>query len=176
MMENDTNTEYFDGGYFIRDKKQIKCFENGKRGLKLVTQAQQNKLMMQAKGNNQHKKQPTKMFESDSDGSENSIATEEEQPKPVQRAKRKVQNKPQIKYVNPQLDFEELISLRTENKYIKQQHADMVKQNEKYKNKLKALKQPKPKQQPKQIEQEEEQEEEEQQPQQQPQYNYYDVY
>ncbi|KAA6367325.1 MAG: hypothetical protein EZS28_037147, partial [Streblomastix strix] len=127
MMENDTNTEYFDGGYFIRDKKQIKCFEDGKRGLKIVTQAQQNTLMMQAKG---HKKQPVKLFESDSE-SDNSIdAIEEEQPKPAKQVKRKVQNKPQIKYVNPQLDFEELISLRTENKYIKQQHADMVKQNE----------------------------------------------
>ncbi|KAA6383244.1 MAG: hypothetical protein EZS28_021226, partial [Streblomastix strix] len=31
MMENGTNTEYFDGGYFIRDKKQIKCFEDGKK-------------------------------------------------------------------------------------------------------------------------------------------------
>ncbi|KAA6363501.1 MAG: hypothetical protein EZS28_040973 [Streblomastix strix] len=91
MMENDTNTEYFDGGYFIRDKKQIKCFENGKRGLKVVTQAQQNKLMMEAKG---HKKQPAKMFESDSESEsdnscpskqyhyDNSIAIEEEQPKP----------------------------------------------------------------------------------------------
>ncbi|KAA6382287.1 MAG: hypothetical protein EZS28_022184, partial [Streblomastix strix] len=79
---------YFDGGYFIRDKKQIKCFEDGKRGLKIVTQAQQNKLMMQAKGNNQHKKQPAKLFESDSE-SENSVAEEEEQPKPVQRVKRK---------------------------------------------------------------------------------------
>ncbi|KAA6354301.1 MAG: hypothetical protein EZS28_050172, partial [Streblomastix strix] len=78
MMENDTNTGYFDGGYFIRDKKQIKCFDDGKRGLKVVTQAQQNKLMMQAKG---HKKQPTKLFESDSE-SDNSVAEEEEQPKP----------------------------------------------------------------------------------------------
>ncbi|KAA6355607.1 MAG: hypothetical protein EZS28_048866 [Streblomastix strix] len=92
MMENDTNTEYFDGGYFIRDKIQIKCFENGKRGLKLVTQAQQNKLMMQAKGKTDqqfgHKKQPTKMFESDSDESDNSVdATEEEQPKPAKQVK-----------------------------------------------------------------------------------------
>ncbi|KAA6386521.1 MAG: hypothetical protein EZS28_017951 [Streblomastix strix] len=93
MMENDTNTEYFDGGYFIRDKKQIKCFEDGKRGLKVVTQAQQNKLMMQAKGKTDqqfgHKKQPAKMFESDSESDNSVDAIEEEQPKPVQRVKRK---------------------------------------------------------------------------------------
>ncbi|KAA6365283.1 MAG: hypothetical protein EZS28_039190 [Streblomastix strix] len=94
MIENDTNIEYFDGGYFIRDKKQIKRSENGKRGLKVVTQAQQKELLMQAKGKTDqqfgYKKQPAKMFESDSDSeSENSVATEEEQPKPAKQVKRK---------------------------------------------------------------------------------------
>ncbi|KAA6371263.1 MAG: hypothetical protein EZS28_033209 [Streblomastix strix] len=86
MIENDTNIEYFDGGYFIRDKKQTKCSEDGKRGLKVVTQAQQNKLIMQAKVN---KKQPTKMFESDSESDNSVDVIEEEQPKLVKQIKRK---------------------------------------------------------------------------------------
>ncbi|KAA6382413.1 MAG: hypothetical protein EZS28_022059 [Streblomastix strix] len=89
MMENGTITEYFDGGYFIRDKKQIKCFEDGKKGLKLVTQAKQNKLMMQARGapNQQQRQQKQKLF--DSESSDDDIEEEQEQeqikPQPVKK-------------------------------------------------------------------------------------------
>ncbi|KAA6378343.1 MAG: hypothetical protein EZS28_026132 [Streblomastix strix] len=140
MMENDTNAEYFDGGYFIRDKKQIKCFENGKRGLKVVTQAQQNKLMMQAKGKPEqqfgYKKQSAKMFESDSDESQsdnsmsssnrnkqyhyanndNSVgANEEEQPKPAKQVKRKIHVKispPKFGRVDIHVKISSLLSQR----------------------------------------------------------------
>ncbi|KAA6364702.1 MAG: hypothetical protein EZS28_039771, partial [Streblomastix strix] len=87
--------QYFDGRYFIRDKKQIKCFEDGKRGLKIVTQAQQNKLMMKAKG---HKKQPTKLFESDSESDNSVDAIEEEQPKQVIMALRAIVNVDPVNY------------------------------------------------------------------------------
>ncbi|KAA6326443.1 MAG: hypothetical protein EZS28_053949, partial [Streblomastix strix] len=93
MMENGTNTEYFDGGYFIRDKKQIKCFEDGKKGLKIITQAQQNKLMMQASiyaadkvgrgtPNQQQRQQKQKLFDSESSDDDNEEEQEQEQIKP----------------------------------------------------------------------------------------------
>ncbi|KAA6371114.1 MAG: hypothetical protein EZS28_033359, partial [Streblomastix strix] len=87
MMENGTNTEYFDGGYFIRDKKQIKCFEDGKKGLKIITQAQQNKLMMQARGTPSKQKQ--KLFDSEPSDDEIDEEQEQEQIKP-QPVKKKV--------------------------------------------------------------------------------------
>ncbi|KAA6397434.1 MAG: hypothetical protein EZS28_007038 [Streblomastix strix] len=63
--------------------------------------------------------------------------------KPVKTLKptqKKTIKKPQINYTSPQVDLEELIRLRTENSFIKQQHQDSVKQIEKYKAKIKSYK------------------------------------
>ncbi|KAA6374127.1 MAG: hypothetical protein EZS28_030345, partial [Streblomastix strix] len=50
LIENGTNIEYFDNGYVIQINKDIKVFEQGKKTLKKLTQTQQNKLLLQARG------------------------------------------------------------------------------------------------------------------------------
>ncbi|KAA6368251.1 MAG: hypothetical protein EZS28_036221 [Streblomastix strix] len=50
LIDNGTNIEYFDNGYVIQINKDIKVFEEGKRTLKKLTQTQQNKLLLQARG------------------------------------------------------------------------------------------------------------------------------
>ncbi|KAA6390631.1 MAG: hypothetical protein EZS28_013844 [Streblomastix strix] len=50
LIENGTNIEYFDNGYVIQINKDIKVFEKRKMTLKKLTQTQQNKLLLQARG------------------------------------------------------------------------------------------------------------------------------
>ncbi|KAA6387418.1 MAG: hypothetical protein EZS28_017058 [Streblomastix strix] len=50
LIENGTNIEYFDNGYVIQINKEVKVFEEGKKTLKKLTQTQQNKLLLQARG------------------------------------------------------------------------------------------------------------------------------
>ncbi|KAA6327541.1 MAG: hypothetical protein EZS28_053809, partial [Streblomastix strix] len=50
LIENGTNIEYFDNGYVTQINKDIKVFEEGKKTLKKLTQTQQNKLLLQARG------------------------------------------------------------------------------------------------------------------------------
>ncbi|KAA6358074.1 MAG: hypothetical protein EZS28_046400 [Streblomastix strix] len=162
LIENGTNIEYFDNGYVIQINKDIKVFEEGKKTLKKLTQTQQNKLLLQARGGGidpkkKVQKQPQKQIEDEEDfisyepqedqneSDETSISEVREKPLKKQVRKRvvKTSKTPQINYTNPQLDLEELIRLRTENSFIKQQHQDAVKQIEKYKQKVKRYKQPK---------------------------------
>ncbi|KAA6377712.1 MAG: hypothetical protein EZS28_026764 [Streblomastix strix] len=164
MIENGTNIEYFDNGYVIQINKDIKVFEEGRKTLKKLTQTQQNKLLLQARGGGiepkkKIQKQPQNQLDEDEDfisyepqeeqidSDKDSICEVREKPLKKQVRKRvvKTSKTPQINYTNPQLDLEELIRLRTENSFIKQQHQDAVKQIEKYKQKVKRYKQPKEK-------------------------------
>ncbi|KAA6374243.1 MAG: hypothetical protein EZS28_030230 [Streblomastix strix] len=72
LIENGTNIEYFDNGYVIQINKDIKVFEEGKKTLKKLTQTQQNKLLLQARGGGiepkkKVQKQPQKQLDEDED-------------------------------------------------------------------------------------------------------------
>ncbi|KAA6393709.1 MAG: hypothetical protein EZS28_010764 [Streblomastix strix] len=49
LIENGTKIEYFDNGLVIQINKNIKVLEYGKKNLKILTQTQQNKLLLQAR-------------------------------------------------------------------------------------------------------------------------------
>ncbi|KAA6387239.1 MAG: hypothetical protein EZS28_017232, partial [Streblomastix strix] len=151
--------------------------EERKKAARTLTQAQQTKLLLEARGGGQAK-QPKRTLkrhvEQNSDDAEDDQAVPYSQdfpinsddedcdqiivvqprqtPKPIKTTKKQ----PQINYTSPQVDLEELIRLRTENSFIKQQHQDSVKQVEKYKAKIKSYKSKKY--------QEEQQEQQQQQP------------
>ncbi|KAA6381857.1 MAG: hypothetical protein EZS28_022617 [Streblomastix strix] len=167
LMENGTSIEYFNDGYIMKAKDKIKVYEEGKKSAKTLTQAQQTKLLLQARGggSTKPKRQSKRQIESDFDdaddesslndrkfqSSEQLYSDDEENvqtivEKPVKTPKptpQKTIKKPQINYTSPQVDLEELIRLRTENAFIKQQHQDSIKQVEKYKEKIKIFKQKK---------------------------------
>ncbi|KAA6370756.1 MAG: hypothetical protein EZS28_033718 [Streblomastix strix] len=176
LMENGTSIEYFNDGYIMKAKDKIKVYEEGKKSAKTLTQAQQTKLLLQARGGGQTKpKRATKRQVEQLDDEEDEYSQSERKfqsseqlysdeaaqarrqigndsdeeitieksvktPKPTPQ---KTIKKPQINYTSPQVDLEELIRLRTENAFIKQQHQDSIKQVEKYKEKIKIFKQKK---------------------------------
>ncbi|KAA6362237.1 MAG: hypothetical protein EZS28_042237 [Streblomastix strix] len=136
--------------------KQIKVYEDGYKGPKVLTQAQQNKLLA-------IRTQPIKdirlpqevlqgrlVYMDDEDNTDEQDDDADDEEETIPKVKPKVMNKNtkqkhqqkalNINYTNPQIDFEELIQLRTENKFIKEQHIQSQKQIQKYKNKLKQLK------------------------------------
>ncbi|KAA6363881.1 MAG: hypothetical protein EZS28_040592 [Streblomastix strix] len=171
LIENGTQIEYFDNGYIMQVKDKIKVYEDGKKSARALTSAQQNKLLLKARSGGIEKKKIQKPIEEYEEAVEYDNETEGSQsqsevrePKTIKKIARKrtvkSSKQPQINYTNPQLDLEELIRLRTENSFIKQQHQDAVKQIEKYKQKIKGYKQPK-----KQIEEREEIRQEEPEPQ-----------
>ncbi|KAA6373153.1 MAG: hypothetical protein EZS28_031318 [Streblomastix strix] len=178
LMENGTSIEYFNDGYIMKAKDKIKVYEEGKKSAKTLSQAQQTKLLLKARGGGQTKpKRATKrQIESDFDDADDEFSQSERKfqqteqlysddeendqtivekpvktPKPTPYSRRdqadssaqKKIRKPQINYTSPQVDLEELIRLRTENAFIKQQHQDSIKQVEKYKEKIKIFKQKK---------------------------------
>ncbi|KAA6379274.1 MAG: hypothetical protein EZS28_025202 [Streblomastix strix] len=168
LMENGTSIEYFNDGYIMKAKDKIKVHEEGKKSAKTLTQAQQTKLLLQARGGGQTKpkratnRQIESDFDEDADDeysqserkfqqSEQLYSEDEENDQdivelPAKTSKptpKKTIKKPQINYTSPQVDLEELIRLRTENAFIKQQHQDSIKQVEKYKEKIKIFKQKK---------------------------------
>ncbi|KAA6382832.1 MAG: hypothetical protein EZS28_021638, partial [Streblomastix strix] len=55
LMENGTSIEYFNDGYIMKAKDKIKVYEEGKKSAKTLTQAQQTKLLLQARGGGQTK-------------------------------------------------------------------------------------------------------------------------
>ncbi|KAA6378598.1 MAG: hypothetical protein EZS28_025876 [Streblomastix strix] len=159
-MENGTSIEYFNNGYIMQVKDKIKVYEEGKKAARTLTQAQQTKLLLEARGGGQAK-QPKRtlkrhveqnsdeaedeaedfpMNNDDDDCDDQQITVEQPRqtpkPKPMKTIK-----KPQINYILPQVDLEELIRLRTENSFIKQQHQESIKQVEKYKAKIRDYKQ-----------------------------------
>ncbi|KAA6325721.1 MAG: hypothetical protein EZS28_054035, partial [Streblomastix strix] len=72
LMENGTSIEYFNDGYIMKAKDKIKVYEEEKKSAKTLTQAQQTKLLLQARGGGQTKpKRATKrQIESDFDEEE----------------------------------------------------------------------------------------------------------
>ncbi|KAA6403927.1 MAG: hypothetical protein EZS28_000540 [Streblomastix strix] len=186
LMENGTPIEYYNDGYIMQVKDKIKVYEERKKSVWTPTQAQQTKLLLEARGGGQTKpkraakcqieqsletrrsQSPMKLDryrsqyldEEDDEFSQNErkfqqtelLYSDDEETKqtiiekPVKTPKptpQKTIKKPQINYTSPQVDLEELIRLRTENSFIKQQHQDSVKQIEKYKAKIKCYKQKK---------------------------------
>ncbi|KAA6402645.1 MAG: hypothetical protein EZS28_001823 [Streblomastix strix] len=162
IMENGTSIEYFNDGYIMKAKDKIKVYEEGKKQPKTLTYAQQTKLLLQARGGGQTKpKRATKRqvesveeddaddefslserkFYSRSDQAGTAQAIVEKSMKTPKPTPQKTIKKPQINYTSPQVDLEELIGLRTENTFIKQQHQESIKQVEKYKEKIKIFKQ-----------------------------------
>ncbi|KAA6379389.1 MAG: hypothetical protein EZS28_025084 [Streblomastix strix] len=168
LMENGTSIEYFNNGYIMQVKDKIKVYEEGKKSARTLTQAQQTKLLLEARGGGQvkpkrtAKRQVVNDFEQNEDDDDETSLNERkfqqseqltngyeddddqvivelprQTPKPTLK---KIIKKPQINYTSPQVDLEELIRLRTENQFIKQQHQDSVKQIEKYKAKIKSYK------------------------------------
>ncbi|KAA6395104.1 MAG: hypothetical protein EZS28_009371 [Streblomastix strix] len=55
LMENGTSIEQFNDGYIMKAKDKIKVYEEGKKSAKTLTQAQQTKLLLQARGGGQTK-------------------------------------------------------------------------------------------------------------------------
>ncbi|KAA6373691.1 MAG: hypothetical protein EZS28_030783 [Streblomastix strix] len=173
-MENGTSIEYFNNGYIMQVKDKIKVYEKGKKAARTLSQAQQTKLLLEARGGGQTK-QPKRTLkrhvEQNSDGAEDEVSGNErkylrsdqavpaytqdfpinsddedcdqiivEQPRQTPKPIKTTKKQPQINYTSPQVDLEELIRLRTENSFIKQQHQDSVKQVEKYKANIKSYK------------------------------------
>ncbi|KAA6354203.1 MAG: hypothetical protein EZS28_050270 [Streblomastix strix] len=141
-------------------KDKIKVHEEGKKAARTLTQAQQTKLLLEARGGGQAK-QPKRTLkrhvEQNSDEADDQaipysqdfpINSDDEdcdqiiveQPRQTPKPMKTIKKQPQINYTSPQVDLEELIRLRTENQFIKQQHQDSVKQIEKYKAKIKSYK------------------------------------
>ncbi|KAA6394933.1 MAG: hypothetical protein EZS28_009539 [Streblomastix strix] len=174
LMEHGTSIEYFDRGYITKVKDKIKVYEEGKKSAQTLTQAQQTRLLLEARGGGKSKtkKQPKYNVENDEDADDEQTSLnerkyslerqrsqypqeqqlmedldEEEQlivEKPFKTPRpnpmKKVIKQPQITYNSPQVDLQELLRLRTENSFIKQQHQDSIKQVEKYKAKIKDYK------------------------------------
>ncbi|KAA6378364.1 MAG: hypothetical protein EZS28_026109 [Streblomastix strix] len=139
LMENGTSIEYFNNGYIMQVKDKIKVYEKGKKSARTLTQAQQTKLLLEARGGGQGKPKLTlkRHVEQNSDDAEEQpslndrkfiqedqlmndyddddqdiVELPRQTPKPTPK---KVIKKPQINYTSPQVDLEELIRLRTEN-------------------------------------------------------------
>ncbi|KAA6381875.1 MAG: hypothetical protein EZS28_022598 [Streblomastix strix] len=150
-------------------KIRKKVYEEGKKAARTLTQAQQTKLLLEASGGGQTK-QPKRTLkrhvEQNSDEAKDEAENERryqqdypmntdddeqddqqiivEQPKQTPKPKpMKAVKKPQINYTSTQVDLEELIRLRTENSFIKQQHQESITQVEKYKAKIRDYKQKK---------------------------------
>ncbi|KAA6319359.1 MAG: hypothetical protein EZS28_054829 [Streblomastix strix] len=144
-------------------KDKIKVYEEGKKAARTLTQAQQTKLLLEARGGGQAK-QPKRtlkrhveqnsdeaedeledfpMNNDDDDCDDQQIIVEQPRQTPKPKPMKSTKKIPQINYTSPQVDLEELIRLRTENSFIKQQHQESIKQVEKYKAKIKDYKQKK---------------------------------
>ncbi|KAA6317087.1 MAG: hypothetical protein EZS28_055156, partial [Streblomastix strix] len=161
-MENGTSIEYFNNGYIMQVKDKIKVYEERKKAARTLTQAQQTKLLLEARGGGQTKPNRVLKRHVKQNSDEEADDEQEEYPKniddyecddqqiiveqPRQTPKPKPMKtikKPQINYTSPSVDLEELIRLRTENSFIKQQHQETIKQVEKYKAKIRDYKQKK---------------------------------
>ncbi|KAA6380579.1 MAG: hypothetical protein EZS28_023897 [Streblomastix strix] len=162
-MENGTSIEYFNNGYIMQVKDKIKVYEEGKKAARTLTQAQQTKLLLEARGGGQTKSKRTlkRHVEQNSDEAEDEqdypmniendddecddqqIIVEQPRQTPKPKPMKTTKKQPQINYTSPSVDLEELIRLRTENSFIKQQHQESIKQVEKYKAKIRDQKQKK---------------------------------
>ncbi|KAA6360178.1 MAG: hypothetical protein EZS28_044295 [Streblomastix strix] len=161
-MENGTSIEYFNNGYIMQVKDKIKVYEEGKKAARTLTQAQQTKLLLETRGGGQTK-QPKRTLKrhveqnsdeeaddeqedyymniDDDEQDDQQIIVEQAKQTPKPKPMKAVKKQSQINYTSPQVDLEELIRLRTENSFIKQQHQESIKQVEKYKAKIRDYKQ-----------------------------------
>ncbi|KAA6381951.1 MAG: hypothetical protein EZS28_022522 [Streblomastix strix] len=134
-MENGTSIEYFNNGYIMQVKDKIKVYEEGKKAARTLTQAQQTKLLLDARGGGQTKQQKRKLRRQvgqNSDEAEDEVSGKErkcfqdfpinsddelkdqiivEQPKQTPKPIKTTKKQPQINYTSPQIDLEELIRL-----------------------------------------------------------------
>ncbi|KAA6399931.1 MAG: hypothetical protein EZS28_004548 [Streblomastix strix] len=55
FSENGTSIKYFNNGYIMQVKDKIKVYEEGKKAARTLTQAQQTKLLLEARGGGQTK-------------------------------------------------------------------------------------------------------------------------
>ncbi|KAA6359069.1 MAG: hypothetical protein EZS28_045404 [Streblomastix strix] len=162
-MENGTSIEYFNNGYIIQVRDKIKVYEEGKKAARTLTQAQQTKLLLEARGGGQTKQPkrtlkrhveqnsedaedeaedyPINMDDDDQDNQQIIVEQPKQTPKP--KPMKTIKKYPQINYTSPSVDLEDLIRLRTENLFIKQQHQESINQVEKYKAKIRDYKQKK---------------------------------
>ncbi|KAA6359519.1 MAG: hypothetical protein EZS28_044953, partial [Streblomastix strix] len=128
-MEYGTSIDYFNDGYIMQVKDKIKVYEEGKKAAITLTQAQQTKLLLEARGGGQTKPKRTlkRHVEQNSDEAEDeqhypmSIENDDDEcddqqiivEKPRQTPKPKpmktIKKQPQINYTSPQVDLEELI-------------------------------------------------------------------
>ncbi|KAA6385150.1 MAG: hypothetical protein EZS28_019325 [Streblomastix strix] len=107
LIENGTNIEYFDNGYVIQINKEVKVFEEGKKTLKKLTQTQQNKLLLQARGGGidpkkKVQKQPQKQIDDEEDfisyepqedqNESDEISISEVREKPLKKQQKQVQH------------------------------------------------------------------------------------
>ncbi|KAA6397053.1 MAG: hypothetical protein EZS28_007423 [Streblomastix strix] len=169
-MENGTSIEYFNNGYIMQVKDKIKVYEEGKIAARTLTQAQQTKLLLEARGGGQTKQSkltfkrhveqnsdeakddaederryqqdyPRNMDDDEQDDQQIIVEQPRQTPKP--KPMKAVKKQPQINCTSTQVDLEELIRLRIGNSFIKQQHQETIKQVEKYKAKKRDCKQKK---------------------------------
>ncbi|KAA6364150.1 MAG: hypothetical protein EZS28_040324 [Streblomastix strix] len=166
-MENGTSIEYFYNGYIMQVKDKIKVYEEGKKAARTLTQAQQTKLLLEARDGCQTKlpkrtlkrhveqnseeaedeaeyerryQQDYPMNMDDDEQDDQQIIVEQPKQTPKRKPIKTVKKQPQINYTSSSVDLEELIRLRTENSFIKQQHQESIKQVEKYKAKIRDYK------------------------------------
>ncbi|KAA6404188.1 MAG: hypothetical protein EZS28_000297 [Streblomastix strix] len=161
-MENGTSIEYFNNRYIMQVKDKIKVYEEGKKAARTLTQAQQTKLLLEARGGGQTKPKRTLKrhveqnsdeaedeqdypmnIENDDECDDQQIIVEQPKQTPKPKPMKAIKKQPQINYTSPSVDLEELIRLRTENSFIKQQYQESIKQVEKYKVKIRDYKQKK---------------------------------
>ncbi|KAA6387072.1 MAG: hypothetical protein EZS28_017404 [Streblomastix strix] len=67
LMENGTSIEYFNNGYIMQVKDKIKVYEERKKSARTLTQAQQTKLLLEARGGGQTKPKRTTKRQVESD-------------------------------------------------------------------------------------------------------------
>ncbi|KAA6390495.1 MAG: hypothetical protein EZS28_013980 [Streblomastix strix] len=168
-MENGITIEYFNNGYIMQVKDKIKVHEEGKKAARTLNQAQQTKLLLEARGGGQTKPKrtlkrhveqnseeaedeaederryqqdyPMNIDDDEQDHQQTIIEQAKQTPKP--KSIKAIKKQPQINYTSPSVELEELIRLQTENSLIKQQHQESIKQVEKYKAKIRDYKQKK---------------------------------
>ncbi|KAA6387628.1 MAG: hypothetical protein EZS28_016846 [Streblomastix strix] len=78
LKENGTSIEYFNNGYIMQIKDKIKVYEEGKNAARTLTQAQQTKLLLEARGGCQVKTKRTLkgQIEQNSEKAEDELANE----------------------------------------------------------------------------------------------------
>ncbi|KAA6360420.1 MAG: hypothetical protein EZS28_044052 [Streblomastix strix] len=130
-MENGTSIEYFNKGYIMQVKDKIKVYDERKKAARTLTEAQQTKLLLKARGGGQTQpKRALKRHVENNDDEEAKDDAEDypmniddddqddqqiivEQPKQIPKLKPMKTSKkyPQSNYTSPSVDLEELICL-----------------------------------------------------------------